>query len=267
MNRRRRACVAVILSVVLCGCTVTPAIDAHDVSSLAPSGALRVAVYRGSPSSVLIDPVTGDMRGVGHDLGESLAARLGVPFAPIVFASNAEALAAIRKGAADVTFTNASPARARDMDFSPAFMDVAKSFLVPATSTLRRIDDLQRPGLLIGVSAGSTTASELAPDYPGAVLVTTPTLAAALMMLADDRLDAFATNKGILFQMSDALPGSHVLDGQWGIEHFAAAIPKGRAGSGAVAAFIEDAVRDGTVQRAIDRAKLRGAVRSALPTR
>jgi polar amino acid transport system substrate-binding protein len=47
-------------------------------------------------------------------------------------------------------------------------------------------------------------------------------------MLSQGRLNAFATNKAILFEMSDSLPGSRVLDGRWGVEHLAIAIPKNR---------------------------------------
>jgi polar amino acid transport system substrate-binding protein len=229
--------------------------------TLAPTGRLRVAVYRGSPSSMLDGPTPEATRGVGWDLGREMARRLGVPFEPQVFARNAEALAAIRAGTADVIFTNASPERARDMDFSPTFVDVEKSFLVPAGSPLATLADLQRPGVRIGVSQGSSTESELRPDYPRARLLPAPTLQAAAAMLADGRLDAFATNKAILFEMSDGLPGSRVLAGHWGMEHFAAGIPKGRdAGRAFVGAFIAAAVRDGVVARAIERAGLRGTV-------
>ena len=40
-------------------------------------------------------------------------------------------------------------------------------------------------------------------------------------------LDLFATNKPTLIQMSDQMPGARVLDGRWGVEHIAIAIPVG----------------------------------------
>ena len=228
---------------------------------LAPTGALRVGLYVGSPSSIVPSDRPDATRGVGYDLGRAMADRLGVPFKPVVFANNGLVLAAVRRGDVDVTFTNATPARARDMDFSPPFLDVEKSFLVPPGSSARALDDLRRPGARIGVSAGSTSAVELAPDYPTATIVAMPTLEAAVDALRDGRLDAFATNKAILFELSDALPGSRVLDGSWGLEHFAAGIPKGRdAGRPFVDAFVADARRDGGIERAVRRAGLRGTV-------
>ncbi|MEO8921743.1 MAG: transporter substrate-binding domain-containing protein [Caldimonas sp.] len=255
------AAAAAITALTLLGCASEHARPMAARAVLAPSGALRVGLYRCSPSSILIGPTPGAERGVGYDLGKALAARLDVPFEPVAFAKNADVLAGIEAGTLDVTFTNESPARAKVMAFAPTFMAVEKSFLVGPGSPLESLDVMHRPGLRIGVSEGSSTQGELAPDYPGAVLVPTPTLKAAAEMLRSGRLDAFATNKAILFEMADSLPGSRVLAGHWGMEHFGAAIPKSHAQQlGAVSAFVDAAIADSTVARAISRAGLRGTV-------
>jgi len=63
--------------------------------------------------------------------------------------------------------------------------------------------------------------------------------------------------------MSDELPSARVLDGRWGLEHLAIAIPKGRdAGMGYLRAFAEQARSEGLVTRAAERAGLRGAARN-----
>jgi polar amino acid transport system substrate-binding protein len=72
-------------------------------------------------------------------------------------------------------------------------------------------------------------------------------------------VDAYATNKANLFEMSDALPGSRVLDGRWGLEHLAMALPKGRdAGLAYLRTFVEEAKSEGLVARAAARVALRG---------
>jgi len=82
---------------------------------------------------------------------------------------------------------------------------------------------------------------------------------AAIAKLRDGRLDAFATHKAILFEMTDRLPGARVLDGRWGLEHFAAGIPKGRErGLPALSAALAALQADGTVARAVARAGVRG---------
>lgn len=242
----------------------TPAAAAQGAEvqgTLAPTGALRVGVYRGSPSSVIEGATPDDAKGVGFDLGRALAARLGVPFRAVVFPANDGLLAAVASGDVDVTFTNETAERARSMDFSETFMDVEKSFLVPSGSPLSRLPDFERPGLHVGVSQGSSTAAELKPLYPGLVIEPVATLKLAGDLLASHAIDAFATNDAILSQMSDGLPGSHVVPGRWGMEHFGAAIPRGRQGAMPfLREFMAQAIADGTVAKAIQRAGLRGAV-------
>ena len=61
--------------------------------------------------------------------------------------------------------------------------------------------------------------------------------------------------------MSDEVPGSKVLNGRWGVERHAIAIPKGRdQGIAFVRKFAEDAKSEGLVKSAVERAGLRGTV-------
>jgi hypothetical protein len=70
--------------------------------------------------------------------------------------------------------------------------------------------------------------SGLARELKNAIVVPAATLKIGIEMLAEHKIDVYATNKANLFEMSDALPGSRVLDGRWGIEHLAMAIPNDR---------------------------------------
>src|SRR3954465_8295772 len=143
---------------MLAGCAaphVQP--DAAARQALAPTGKLRVAVYPGSPTSMVKDAASGEPPGVTWDLGQALAAGLQLPFEPVVFARPAEVIEGLKSGKADVTFTNASPARAREVAFTPALLAVEQGFLVPAGSNLINIDEVDRPGMRVGVSTGSTS--------------------------------------------------------------------------------------------------------------
>ncbi len=67
--------------------------------------------------------------------------------------------------------------------------------------------------------------------------------------------------KPVLFELSNQLPGSRVLDGRPGIDPHAMAMPKGRdLGVAYARQFIEDAKSEGLVKAAIERAGLRGVV-------
>ena len=67
--------------------------------------------------------------------------------------------------------------------------------------------------------------------------------------------------KPVLFEMSNQLPDSRVLDGRPGIDPHAMAMPQGRdLGVAYALQFIEDAKSEGLVQAAIERAEVRGVV-------
>jgi polar amino acid transport system substrate-binding protein len=84
--------------------------------------------------------------------------------------------------------------------------------------------------------------------------------------LAAGKIDAFATNKATLFELSSRLPGTRVLPGRWGEERHAVAIPKGRnEGVAFIAAFTRDVLERGLVKAAMERAGLRGAVPADVP--
>jgi polar amino acid transport system substrate-binding protein len=227
---------------------------------LAPTGTLRAALYPGTPTSIL-DPKESEPRGVGYALGKELARRLGVPYAPVVYAKNADVLDAVKTGKADVAFTNASPARQQDMDFGPPYLLIELGYLVPPGSALTSAADMDQKGRRIGVTAGSTSDATLSRALKNAAVVRATTVAIGAEMLAAGQIDAFATNKATLFEMAEKVPGAKVLAGRWGEERHSVGIPKGRAqGLPFITQFTEDVLAQGLVKAAIERAGLRGAM-------
>ena len=243
-----------------CATTTPPGPDPA-AAVLAPTGKLRVAVYPGSPTSLVRDP-NGETRGVALDLGAAMATKLGVPFEMVEFRNNAEALDAVKDRRADFAFTNATPARMKDMDFSPALVGVEQGYLVPSASSLRTASDVDRAGVRVGVTKGSSSERELTALLKAAKLVPAATLADGGRMLSEGEVDAYATNKAILAEMSANVRGARILDGRYGLEAFAIGIPKGRdAGLPWLQRFAEAARTDGTVDKAVQRAGLRGTSR------
>ena len=69
----------------------------------------------------------------------------------------------------------------------------------------------------IGVSQGSTSQGVLTRELKQARVVAAASLQVAGEMLQRREIDAFATNKAILFELADRVPGARVLDGRWGL--------------------------------------------------
>jgi len=234
--------------------------------ALAPSGKLRVALFTGSVAHVVKDPASGETRGVGHDLGKSLAARLGVPFEPVLYSTLGPMFDGAKSGAWDVAFVGVSPERDRFLDFTGKHMEIDFAYLVPSGSRISAIGDVDRPGIRVAVLRSGSPDVFLTRALKNATLVRTTNFPDALKLIKSGEAEVLAGVKPNLYGISAKSPGLRVLEGRPGAEEQAMAMPKGR-GPGALAYardFIEEAKAAGLVKSAIDRAGLRGAV-VALP--
>jgi polar amino acid transport system substrate-binding protein len=205
------------------------------------------------------DQSTGEIHGLSIDLGKAFAKRLGVPFERLDYQRIAQVLAAMKAGDVDFTISNATPARAVDVDFSQTLISLELGYLVPAASPIVTISDVERPGLRVGVTQGSTSQRTIPNLLPNAIVTPARNSGHAIEMLERHELDLFATNKPTLFQMSDQMPGARVLEGRWGVEHIAIAIPRGReTAHEVVRRFVEEVQSSGLLAEAVERAGLRG---------
>jgi len=256
----RRAWLALGLALLAgCASTADTAPPATVRQALAPTGTLRVAVYPGSPTSLVDSGSPGQERGLAAELGRELARRLGVPAVLVVFERPAEIVEGLKAGRADFTLTNASPARAREIDFTSAVVRLESGYLSAAGSGVVAQAQVDVPGVRVGVAQGSSSHAALQRDLKAAQVVPVASVMVAAEMLRKGELDLFASNKGILFDMADRLPGSRVLEGRWALEQLAVGVPKGReAGAAWLQAFVEDPATKTLVRQAAQRAGLRG---------
>jgi polar amino acid transport system substrate-binding protein len=159
----------------------------------------------------------------------------------------------------DFTVTNATTARSQIVDFSKTLLSLELGILVPAHSLIDSIPDIDKAGVKIGVAKGSTSERTLPMFLKNASVVSSPSLKDAARMIQNKELDGFATNKAILFEMSDRLPGARILNGRWGIEHLAIAVPKGRESAhDYISQFVVDVQSSGLLRQVVERAGLRG---------
>ena len=172
MTHARRLFLSLAAVLLLAGCAgVAPAPEPQVRAALAPTGTLRVGVYPGSPTSMVRDPKTGKTAGIAFDLGQALGRRLGVPVQVVEFSRVAQVLEALKAGRVDFTFTNATEARARDMDFTPPLIQLELGYLVPVGSPIAAAADVDRPGVRVGVSQGSTSQGTLGRQFKSAAIV------------------------------------------------------------------------------------------------
>lgn len=251
-----------ILALLLTGCAgISTAPTPEARQALAPTGKLRVGLQLGSPMHVIGDAASGDMKGVGFDLGNELARRLGVPFEPVLYPSIGALLDGGKSGAWDVAFVGFSPARAKEWDFTALHLEVEFGYLVPRGSSILTMADVDRPGIRVVVQEKSLPGIFFSRTLKNAVVIGASSNPDALEALKSGKADVMGSIKPVLFEMSKQLSGSRVLDGRPGIDPHAMAMPTGRGPGAAYARiFIEEAKSGGLVTAAIERVGIRGAV-------
>src|SRR5215472_15857579 len=125
------------------------------VSELAPTGVLRAAINMANFLLVTGRSAAGEPEGVAPDLARAIAERLGVPVAYVPYARPGELADAAGSGVWDVGLIGAEPQRAEKIAFSPAYVEIEATYLVPAGSRLQAIAEVDRPGVRIAVTARS----------------------------------------------------------------------------------------------------------------
>ncbi|MFI0815932.1 transporter substrate-binding domain-containing protein [Streptomyces sp. NPDC021098] len=120
---------------------------------LAPAGALRASVNLGNP--VLAQGTPDAPRGVTVELAGELARRLGLSVEFRCFDAARKSYEAMATGRADLCFLAVEPAREAEIAFTAPYVHIEGTYAVPAGSALRTPDDVDRPGVRIGVKQGS----------------------------------------------------------------------------------------------------------------
>lgn len=218
-----------------------------------------MGLYKGSPTSILPAEGSKPARGIGYDLGESLATQMGTKYSPVIFEKNADVLSAVKNNEIDLVFTNATPDRAQYIQFSKAVIRIEKGFLISPKSSIQSQAEINRPRIKIGYSVGSNSQAELPKLIPQASLVQTNSTKQAIAMLKTGEIDGFSTNKAILFEMAASVPESRVLPDVIGYENLALGTPMGRQGSAEyLNAFVDQIISTGKLSLFIQRSGIQG---------
>jgi polar amino acid transport system substrate-binding protein len=233
-------------------CAQTQAQDA--ASQLAPSGKLRVGVLMLSYFAV----EDGSMiKGWSPDLGHELAKRLGVAAELVPIRNPADMITAFKSGHLDVAFIGITKDRAEAFDFGPVIIGLRTTFLVPASSNIQSIPEIDREGTRIVVPARSAQGEHLEKILKHATMVRVPveTTKLATDLISEGKADAFSHVVPMLVNAQPALPGSRILPGSYYDVPIAIAYPKGSSPGVAAYAksFAGDITTSGFAQQAIDR--------------
>jgi polar amino acid transport system substrate-binding protein len=229
------------------------------VSELAPTGKLRIGLNYSNFLLVLKDAPDGSPQGIAPDLGRELASRLGVKPDFVKFDAAGKLADGVKKGMWDVAFLGNEPARANEIAFTPAYLEIPVTYLVPAGSPLKSFADVDQPGVRIAVADQSAYHLFLTRSLKKAELVAADGIEGSYKMFADLKLEALAGLKPRLITDAQRLPGSRILDGQVTAVQQSIGTPKSRETAARyLKEFVEDVKAKGLIGEAISRHKVNG---------
>jgi polar amino acid transport system substrate-binding protein len=235
-------------------------------SELAPTGVLRAAINMGNFLLVTGRTVSGDPEGVAPDMAREIATRLGVPVRYVPYARPGELADAADSGVWDIGLIGAEPQRAEKIAFTPAYVEIEATYLVPPGSSLRNIAAIDRPGVRIAVTARSAYDLWLERNIKQAQLVREEGGDATFKRFVDEKLDALAGLRPRLLEDAAKLPGSRILDGQFtAVQQAVGTARKNIAGAAFLRDFVEEAKKSGLVARLIERHGVKGRLSVAPP--
>jgi polar amino acid transport system substrate-binding protein len=204
-------------------------------------------------------------RGIVPDLARELARRLGVEVEFIGYDSPGKVADAAKTGAWDVAFLGAEPARASEIDFTAAYLEIEATYLVPPGSSISKPEDVDQKGIRISVSGRSAYDLYLARTLKNAELVRVEGIEASWQQFLAGGFDALAGLRPRLVADAEKMLGSRVLEGRFTAIQQAIGTPKGRPdAAGYLRAFAEEAKSSGMVAAAIERHGVRGVTVAAL---
>jgi polar amino acid transport system substrate-binding protein len=228
-------------------------------NELAPSGKLRIGLNYSNFLIVSGDGPDGEPRGIAPDLGRELARKAGLPFEFVKFDAAGKLFDAVKAAQCDVGFLGAEPQRAAEVEFTPAYLELPVTFLVPAGSAIKAIAEIDREGVRVSVSDRSAYDLFLSRTLKKAKIIRTPGIPASFDTFVREKLEALAGLKPRLVEEQTRLPGSRILDGEVTSVQQAMGAPKGRAAAAKLLReFAEEVKRSGLVARAIEKHNIKG---------
>jgi polar amino acid transport system substrate-binding protein len=261
MNRRNAITIGAAILLSALALSGTRLLADTRVADLVQSGKFRLALFEGQFAK---NPTSGELRGIGAgivgiEVARAIASRLKIEMVLIEHPSPSRAMECLKAGRCDATFVGIDPSRAEAIRFTPAFMQLDYTLLVPTDSSLRSFEDADQPAVRIAAVRNHASTKAVSGKLKLAKLVYADTPDTTFDLLRTGQADAMASVRPALLDYAAHLPGSRVLPDRYGANLIGMAVAIERGGRLAyISEFVEEAKASGLVQRAIDRAGLRG---------
>ena len=236
------------------------------IKQLAPTGKLRVAMNFGNSVLAQKDPATGEPRGVSAALARELAKRLGLQIEFTGFDAAGKVTDAAKQGGLDIVFLAIDPVRGEGIDFTGPYVVIEGIYVVPGSSPLRSVEDVDREGVRIAAARGSAYDLYLTRAIKKAQIVREPSGPEAMAMFVRDKLEAAGGVKQPMMAFIKQHPEMRAIPERFMAIEQAMGTPKARPeGVRYLREFIEEQKASGFVAKAL-QASGQGDAAVAPPT-
>ena len=159
----------------------------------------------------------------------------------------------------DIGLIGAEPQRAEKIAFTPAYVEIEATYLVPAGSKLQSIAEVDRAGVRIAVFGRSAYGLWLERNIKQATLVRGDSIDSSYKLFIGEKCDALAGLKPRLLTDVQGLPGARILEGRFTAVQQAIGTQRANtAGAEFLSDFVAEAKASGLVAEMIKRHKVQG---------
>lgn len=226
---------------------------------LAPDGVLSAAVYLGNFLLVTGRSPNGEPTGIAPDICRAVAARLGVQLKLFGCETQDEVVDFAATGKCGIVLVGSDPARAKKVTFTPAYVELVATYLVPADSPIQDVSQVDQPGIRIASFFKSAYDLWLQRNLQNATLVHADSVEASNALFVNEKLHALAGLKTGLVAASQKIPGSRVLDGQFtGIQQAIATKNTNLEAVDFLSSCVEELISSGLVAKLIQQYQVQG---------
>ena len=238
-------------------------IDPIIISSLAPTGKLRVGINLGNPVLAGTDSITQKPKGVSVDIANFIAGRANLPIEFIPFQSAGATVEAIKFGDIDMIFVAIDPVRGNDIAYTPAYIQIEGAYLVKSTSTILSNDQVDAVGNEILVGKGSAYDLFLTREIKNATITRTVNSQSVVDVFMSGKGNVAAGVKQQLESDSKRYNDLRILPGRFMVINQSIGIPKARPNSDKTIAHLSDLITElktsGFIASAMKKHNIEGA--------
>lgn len=224
------------------------------LKDLAPTGKLRAAINLGN--GVLAQKGDDGPKGVTPDLARELGKRLGVPVELVTYDAAGKVFDDAKNNKWDIGFVAIEPVRAEIIEFTAPYVLIEGTYMVHKDSPLKKIEDVDKPGIRIAVGLKSAYDLYLTRTIKNATIVRAPAGGGQAMIdtFLNEKLEVAAGVRQPLEAYAATHPDMRVMEGAFQQINQAMGTPKGRtAGAAYLRKFVEEMKASGFVADALKR--------------